>query len=577
MSISKNHSPQGSENGSETPNSNEDFVSKVHIDSWKKATDGIFRFTVFLVECELVTKKRWKVGKRYRQFLELHQKLVKKIPEVSAFLFPEKTILNCAKSVIYYRAYLFEDYLNEVLAMMPRPEEVDEFLEVPVHLQELKSGNPTAPISTRPSPRDFHLIKVIGQGAFGVVFLVRPAYSKDNSLYAMKVLNKSEIRRKGQIEHTKSEQKILEKVKHPFIIRLHSAFQSPDKLYMVMEFCEGGELYRYLKHVHRLPELSMKFYSLELILVLEFLHSNRIIFRDLKPENILLKADGHIKVADFGLAKKFPDSMPPEDMRASTFCGTPEYLAPEMLMNKLFQIQYGSSVDWWTLGVVCFELVVGRPPFKDKDFSKLCRKILKRPIHFPRDLTLSSNALSFIESLLRKNAKNRCMCAIPAPTTDNLKGHPFISDVDWAEVEEGKLSPPYIPANTASESGRSHLSEIVSTTQTPHHHHREEEDLDKYVDFNYLRDAKSHPTAANKLQDWSAYQRICSEQSCLKNSKGLPSTANSNVLSSNACNGNLTEENVCTQKVEMVKLPLFSNIQEHWSRQSSDLDIELST
>jgi len=417
--------------------SNGDFVSSVSIDTWKKK-DGLFGYTTYILHCELMTKKAWTVERRYKQFLELHEKLIKKIPEVATFMFPEKTWFNCTRTVIYYRAYLFEDYLRDILGILPRPVELDEFLEVSKHLRQ------SSPSKVHLSPRDFHLLHVIGQGAYGVVFLVRPTYSKKNDLYAMKVLKKDEFRRRGQLEHAKTEQKILEMLHHPFIIRMHSAFQSADKMYMVLEYCKGGELYKHLKSARRFSELVMRFYCLELCLALEFLHSQNIIFRDLKPENILLNADGHIKLTDFGLAKLFHQGQKLEELKASTFCGTPEYLAPEMLMNKLFKVRYGHTVDWWTYGVVCYEMVVGKPPYKDKSFSRLCRKILKQPLRFPKNLEVSADGISFIEELLRKNAKNRLGCQKDGLQT--LKEHPFLKGTDWDLVQEGKLQPPIIPA-----------------------------------------------------------------------------------------------------------------------------------
>lgn len=184
----------------------------------------------------------------------------------------------------------------------------------------------------------------------------------------MKVLKKEEIREKEQEVHTKAEREILEKINNPFIVRLHYAFQTPDKLYFVLDFVNGGELFSHLRKEKKFSEWRAKFYAAEIVLALEWLHENNVIYRDLKPENILLDSTGHIKITDFGLSKKGSRS------KTYTFWGTPEYLAPEVIKG----VGHDKGVDWWSLGTLLYEMLWGRPPFWDKSRRELFRQIVEK-------------------------------------------------------------------------------------------------------------------------------------------------------------------------------------------------------
>jgi serine/threonine protein kinase len=200
------------------------------------------------------------------------------------------------------------------------------------------------------STEDFEFIKVIGKGYFGKVTQVR--YKKDGGIYALKTLKKSKLKEEKHIEHTKTERKILEIVNHPFIVSLKFAFQTEKKLYFVMDCYTGGELFYHLRTKGRFSENQTRFYLAQIIFAIEFLHNKKIIYRDLKPENIILDTKGYIKITDFGLAK---ENIGEDSGCTQTFCGTPEYLAPEVIRGD----KYGKAVDVWCLGILLYEMLFG--------------------------------------------------------------------------------------------------------------------------------------------------------------------------------------------------------------------------
>lgn len=210
-----------------------------------------------------------------------------------------------------------------------------------------KPAAPAKPEEEKLTVADFDLLKIVGKGAFGKVMLVRKKNSNDEGkVYAMKVLKKDVIAAKGQIEHTKSERDILFEVRHPFIVRLRYAFQSEDKLYLVTDYYNGGTLFYHLRKSRHFTEERARFYAAELLLALDHLHSLNIIYRDLKLENVLMDHQGHLALTDFGLSKQNID----ETGGASTFCGTAEYIAPELLRGQ----KYNVAVDWWSFGILLY-------------------------------------------------------------------------------------------------------------------------------------------------------------------------------------------------------------------------------
>ena len=221
-----------------------------------------------------------------------------------------------------------------------------------------------------PSLADFEMKDTLGTGSFGRVRLVM--YKPDGKFYALKILKKSEVIYLKQVEHVKTEKHILERISHPFIVNLFGAFKDPKNLYLMMEYIIGGEFFSHLRKAGRFPNETSKFYAAEITLVFAYLHELSILYRDLKPENLLLDRVGHCKVTDFGFAKKV-------EYRTWTLCGTPEYLAPEIILSK----GHGKAVDWWALGILMYEMLAGYPPFYDEDPLGIYQKILEGKIKFP--------------------------------------------------------------------------------------------------------------------------------------------------------------------------------------------------
>jgi p70 ribosomal S6 kinase len=234
-------------------------------------------------------------------------------------------------------------------------------------------------------------VAFIGEGAFGKVLLVRNRLN--DQLYAMKVISKALLKKKNNIQYMKSEREILRKLQHPFLIQLQFAFQSNSKLFLVMDFLAGGELFHHLNAKGIILEHEAQFYVAEMALALECLHLHHIVHRDLKPENILLRADGHICITDFGLAKEIGDGV-----TTRTLCGTSEYMAPEMLTRT----GYGKAVDYWALGALTYEMLSSHPPFSAKTQKDLDHKILTEKLSLPTYLT--APACSLLRGLLERDA-----------------------------------------------------------------------------------------------------------------------------------------------------------------------------
>jgi len=278
---------------------------------------------------------------------------------------------------------------------------------------------------------DFELLKVLGKGAFGKVML---AQKKDNKrIYAIKVLKKQQIIELDQLEHTKAEKIILQHVNHPFLVGLEYAFQTPEKLYFVMEFMQGGELFQHLRNQKRFTEEQAKFYAACITLGLGHLHNKNYIYRDLKLENLLLDEYGYAKLTDFGLAK-FINS----DEKALTFCGTPEYLSPEVIMGR----GHNRPADWWSLGILIYEMLFGIPPFYSSNVQNMYRKAVREEVVFKPGVKISDEARDIMIKLLHKDQTKRL-----GAQADSLEvlSHPWFSSLDWSKLLERKLKAPFVP------------------------------------------------------------------------------------------------------------------------------------
>ncbi|KAI9247325.1 camp-dependent protein kinase 9 [Sporodiniella umbellata] len=276
--------------------------------------------------------------------------------------------------------------------------------------------------------KDFELQDTLGTGTFGRVFLTK--LKPSNKYYAMKVLKKSEVVRLKQVEHLLSEKEILASIRFPFVVDLFCTFQDDTNLYMLLEYVVGGELFTHLRRAGRFTNDMTRFYASEIVLAIEYLHSKDIIYRDLKPENLLIDHQGHIKITDFGFAKKVED-------RTWTLCGTPEYLAPEIIQSK----GHGKAVDWWALGILIFEMLAGYPPFFDDNSYGIYEKILMGKVQFSSHF-----------DILAKDLLKRLLVSDRSKRLGNLKGgsedvkrHKWFRGVDWIGLLEKNVRAPIIP------------------------------------------------------------------------------------------------------------------------------------
>ncbi|XP_066534648.1 ribosomal protein S6 kinase alpha-2 [Hoplias malabaricus] len=321
-------------------------------------------------------------------------------------------------------------------------------------LKEIDISNHVKEGFEKADPSQFELLKVLGQGSYGKVFLVRKIKGSDTGqLYAMKVLKKATLKVRDRVR-SKMERDILAEVNHPFIVKLHYAFQTEGKLYLILDFLRGGDLFTRLSKEVMFTEEDVKFYLAELALALDHLHSLGIIYRDLKPENILLDEEGHIKITDFGLSKEAID----HDKRAYSFCGTIEYMAPEVVNRR----GHTQSADWWSFGVLMFEMLTGSLPFQGKDRKETMALILKAKLGMPQ--FLSPEVQSLLRALFKRNPSNRLGAGPDG--VEEIKRHHFFATIDWNKLYRKEIKPPFKPAVGRPEDTFHFDPEFTSRTPT---------------------------------------------------------------------------------------------------------------
>ena len=275
---------------------------------------------------------------------------------------------------------------------------------------------------------EYEMGETLGTGSFGRVKIAKK--KKTGEYFAIKIMKKREILKSKQADHIANEIKILSMIDHPFVIKFGGFTQDDRYLYLSMELINGGEMFTYLRGVGRFPVDQARFYIAQIISIFDYLHSKDIIYRDLKPENILIHKSGYLKLTDFGFAKVV-------DGRTYTLCGTPEYLAPEIILNK----GHGKPVDWWTCGILLYEMIAGIDPFSDDDPMMVYQKILKGKVKFPSGF--DSNAKSLVKHLLESDLTKR-YGNLKGGVKD-ITGHRFFKTLNWDKLLKKELTPPYIP------------------------------------------------------------------------------------------------------------------------------------
>ena len=363
------------------------------------------------------------------------------------------------------------------------------------------------------SIHDFELLKVLGKGAHGKVLLAK--LKDTDQLQALKIIRKQHIIESKQLEHTISEKQVLTTLQHPFIVSLTHCFHTEHKVYFVMEFMKGGELFQHLRSLKQFSEEQTKFIAACIILALGHLHDNDFIYRDLKPENVLLDEHGYCKLTDFGLSK----SVNVNDL-AKTFCGTPEYMSPEVIMDK------GSNRpgDWWSLGVLIYEMIFGIPPFYSTNIQKMYKNTLLNPLKFKKHTQCSEQAKDFIAGLLTKEPRKRLGSVADI---NELIAHPWFKDFDWQALREKRLEAPYKPFNCGNNWERHFDPEFmkmkardsVCTTSKAVTGQFE----DRFAEFDYV-----DPGFANDTCKSSGYELLSTKASEIEENKSCIEIRNEN-------------------------------------------------
>ncbi|KAL2183221.1 Pkinase-domain-containing protein [Thermothelomyces heterothallicus CBS 203.75] len=299
--------------------------------------------------------------------------------------------------------------------------------------------------SRKLSVNDLVKVRTLGTGTFARVCLVRPSHGTEadrSKVFALKILRKTDVIKLKQIDHVRHERQILADVRgHPFITNFVTSFSDHDFLYILLDYVPGGELFTYLRKYRRFDEDMARFYAAEIVLILEHLHEQQggIAYRDMKPENLLLDADGHIKLVDFGFAKRLGNNESGHPEETYTLCGTPEYLAPEVIHNK----GHTTAVDWWALGILIYEFLTGYPPFWHQNPIEIYKQIVEKPVVFPQEPPISDAAKDIIRQFCTVD-RSRRLGNISGGAA-KVKAHPFFAGVDWDAVYQKRHRGPIIP------------------------------------------------------------------------------------------------------------------------------------
>jgi serine/threonine-protein kinase Psk1 len=311
-------------------------------------------------------------------------------------------------------------------------------------------------LAQKVSAEDFQPITCLGKGSFGTVVLVK--HHATGKLYAQKQFKKASlVVRKKLVDQTRTERDILTSIRHPFIVKLYYAFQDREKLYLILEYAQGGELFHHLSMERMFPEDTARFYMAEMVLALEHLHTVvGVVYRDLKPENCLLDAEGHLLLTDFGLSK-----VPVDDAdKCRTFSGTVEYMAPEVVAGK----EYGMAVDWWSFGALAHDLLTGSPPFTANNHAKTQEKIMKAKLQLP--YFLGPDAKDLLTRLLRKEPTKRLGSNMPKDLA-TIKAHRFFKKIDWKKLANREMEPPIRPVITDPELAENFATEFTGLSLSP--------------------------------------------------------------------------------------------------------------